>query len=209
MVGIGGDAEQAERAELLPQLRPGTRWSGRSRRRAARSGPARSGAPCRAAPRCPHQARSSACACTCFFLLDVALGSDQAHRHGKIGFGDLADRQPLVRPEPDDDAGDHLDDRHRGQPDIVDRRRRLARRRRAGLRAVPSRRPCAASGSPTGSRATGCAVPCWRHASNAGASHGSGCGWRRRPQAARPGRPSRAAPPPRPRPALPCARASA
>src|SRR5690606_15316763 len=56
-------------------------------------------------------------------LLPARFRADQPHGHGQIGFGDFVDRQPLVRPEPDDDAGDHLDDRHRRQRAVFDAER--------------------------------------------------------------------------------------
>ena len=87
VIRIGGDAEQAERAEFLPQMRGEFVASGRSRRRAARSAPARSGAPCRAARRCPRRARSSAC--SSYMPFSLAAGADEAHRHCKIGLRSL------------------------------------------------------------------------------------------------------------------------
>src|SRR5690242_13031139 len=35
------------------------------------------------------------------------LGADQAQRHAEIGLRDFLHGKPLVRAEPDDDAGDH------------------------------------------------------------------------------------------------------
>jgi hypothetical protein len=51
----------------------------------------------------------------------VAVGSDKPERHLEVGFCHLFDGKPLVGPKPDDDAGHHLDDRHRGQLHVVDR----------------------------------------------------------------------------------------
>src|SRR5688572_1680809 len=46
--------------------------------------------------------------------------ADQPHRHGEIGFRDILHRKPLARPEPDDNACDHLNDSHRSEADVVD-----------------------------------------------------------------------------------------
>ncbi len=103
MVGIGGDAEQAERAEFRPQMRAGTRCE---RSISAASGAILSCAKRRTMSRSASMSSPSA-KLSVFVYISFLRGArcpDQAHRHGKIGFGDFADRQPLVRPEPDDDA---------------------------------------------------------------------------------------------------------
>src|ERR671910_689872 len=53
-------------------------------------------------------------------LLPGSVCAHKAPCHGKVGFCDLFDSEPLVRSEPDDHAGDHLDDGHGGHADIVD-----------------------------------------------------------------------------------------
>src|SRR5687767_11205318 len=45
--------------------------------------------------------------------------ADEPHRHGEIGLRDILHREPLAGPEPDDNAGDHLNDSHGGEAGVV------------------------------------------------------------------------------------------